>query len=252
MLKCLKSERARRVHDHNKRGPERRLKHWTPDKLLINAVHAHISGDSSFQRPLPKGRVDKTAPCLTPSRLHSFSVLCPDVPNPEALPYTLLLHPRDMTQSSVLHPGIVCRVKDKTKSRECLNTDMNIKQECFLLSLLCLATFTMRKTWMGMIWHSHFTVQQQCTRRQNLALLGCDTALIVSDILNWKKTPENTALPQSPKSHHVGLIGVSVKCNAACTQPLCASWSCTKAGQTTGGLHNLALKPEVGPWPFPI
>lgn len=55
---------------------------------------------------------------------------------------------------------------------------------------------------MGMTWHSHFTVQQQYNRKQNLALLGCDTALIVSDTSNWKKKPkpEKMALPQSRKS----------------------------------------------------
>ena len=160
---------------------------WALPQTFSMTVHAHISGDSSFQRPLPKGRMDKRAPRLAPSSLHGFPVLSLDVSNPQAHPHTLLLHPRDMTQSSVLHPGVVRRVKEKKKSREHLNADINIKQECFLLSPLCLAAFTMRKTWMGMMWHSHFTVQQQHTRRQNLALLGCDTALIVSDTLNQKK-----------------------------------------------------------------
>jgi len=30
-------------------------------------------------------------------------------------------------------------------------------------------------------------IQQQCTRRERFTLLGCDTDLVVSDILNCKK-----------------------------------------------------------------
>lgn len=44
-----------------------------------------------------------------------------------------------------------------------------------------------------------------------------------------KKTTEKMALPQSCKSHRVGLIGISVKCYAACAHTLFSSWSCTKA-----------------------
>lgn len=132
------------------------------------------------------------------------------------------------------------------KGREHLNKDIEIKQEYFL-SLLCLATFTIRKTWMGVIWQSLFMVQQ-LYRRQKSRSVGLWHSPYSFRCFELKK--EKMVLPESCKSHHIGLIGDSLKCYTACTQPLC--WSITKVLWTSASLYNLALKKETNPWPFPI
>lgn len=118
----------------------------------------------------------------------------------QASPHTLLLHPRGMAQSSVLHPGVVYRVKDKTKSRNHLNADINIKQEYFLLFLLCIAAFTMRKIWMD--WYDiailRYSNSKLSAKPCSVGLWHCPHCF---RHIEWKKTTsEKMALPQICKS----------------------------------------------------
>lgn len=121
-------------------------------------VHEYISGDGSFQRTLPEGRKDKTGPSFVHSSLQFPSVI-PDALKPQAPLHTFLLYPRGMTKSPILHPRVVYGVKDKIEETSQCRHQYQTRIFSAVSPLPC--HFHYEKYLEGLIWDSHFTVQQQ-------------------------------------------------------------------------------------------